>query len=558
MGGAFHRGSQSQDAMRSFLDACGLGESLQLVIESQTGYEDELRLLNQPFAIFGRDPRADVVLDHAQVSRRHVYLQVLEGHPFWLDLESRTGTRGERESQRFGWLARGEPLCIGPYSVRRFIGSSGRVKGATHDEVPRDAPLVARTYNRAPLPDVTLEFLNGPSQSMSKPVHRVMSLIGSTSGCKFRLTDPSVSRFHACLLRTSTGLWIVDLLGQSGVFVNEEQVRFHQLVDGDLLRIGRYKIRVRCHPLDQGLEVRTSDYGRSAVFRGLRRRKRASSGLEGPDWSTTPTPLLPRSDGKNAVQFPLPIQADSSVPKSELVRLDSTVPTTLTHVESTESALVPLVNQFGMMQQQMFDQFQQAIAMMVQMFGEMHRDQMKVIREELDRLHELTDELNALRTELASSREPADATPRSDFANASKTHRPVVASSATFGLPPVTGMQTPHTSEDSNGVVAAQAPWESMSSVLRTASIPPVHQPSAKSNLPPMPPLVSDTPTATSSSGTGDKSPAASEVKRPAAAQPGDTSRDTVLWLHQRIAAIQSEQTSRWQRILKLLPGMSS
>ena len=56
---------------------------------------------------------------------------------------------------------------------------------------------------------------------------------------------------------------------------------------------------------------------------------------------------------------------------------------------------MPLVNQFGMMQQQMFDQFQQAIAMMVQMFGEMHRDQMKVIREELDRLHELTDELNA-------------------------------------------------------------------------------------------------------------------------------------------------------------------
>ena len=41
--------------------------------------------------------------------------------------------------------------------------------------------------------------------------------------------------------------------------------------------------------------------------------------------------------------------------------------------------LVPLVNQFGLMQQQMFDQFQQAMAMMVQMFGTMHRDQMEVI-----------------------------------------------------------------------------------------------------------------------------------------------------------------------------------
>ena len=38
--------------------------------------------------------------------------------------------------------------------------------------------------------------------------------------------------------------------------------------------------------------------------------------------------------------------------------------------------LVPLVNQFGVMQQQMLDQFQQAISMLVQMFGNMHRDQM--------------------------------------------------------------------------------------------------------------------------------------------------------------------------------------
>ena len=53
------------------------------------------------------------------------------------------------------------------------------------------------------------------------------------------------------------------------------------------------------------------------------------------------------------------------------------------------------------MQQQMFDQFQQAMAMMVQMFGTMHRDQMEVIRAELDRLHDLTEEFHALKSELA-------------------------------------------------------------------------------------------------------------------------------------------------------------
>ena len=60
-------------------------------------------------------------------------------------------------------------------------------------------------------------------------------------------------------------------------------------------------------------------------------------------------------------------------------------PLKLAPSEVTESMLVPLVNQFGLMQQQMFDQFQQAMAMMVQMFGTMHRDQMEVIRAEVER-----------------------------------------------------------------------------------------------------------------------------------------------------------------------------
>ena len=87
--------------------------------------------------------------------------------------------------------------------------------------------------------------------------------------------------------------------------------------------------------------------------------------------------------------------------KVDLVPSNSMLSGNLPQSELTESMLVPLVNQFGLMQQQMFDQFQQAMAMMVKMFGTMHRDQMEVIRAELDRLHELTDEFHALKNELA-------------------------------------------------------------------------------------------------------------------------------------------------------------
>ena len=90
--------------MKSFLTACGLADPLQLVVESQSAEGGELRLLHQPFALIGRDPRADLVLDHARVSRRHVYFQVIEGRAFWVDLESRTGTRVDGELQKqAGW-----------------------------------------------------------------------------------------------------------------------------------------------------------------------------------------------------------------------------------------------------------------------------------------------------------------------------------------------------------------------------------------------------------------------------------------------------------------------
>ena len=59
-----------------------------------------------------------------EVSRRHVYLQMIEGRAFWIDLESRTGTRGERKPQKFGWLEGVHTLCVGPYVIRRFADDS--------------------------------------------------------------------------------------------------------------------------------------------------------------------------------------------------------------------------------------------------------------------------------------------------------------------------------------------------------------------------------------------------------------------------------------------------
>ena len=213
--------------------------------------------------------------------------------------------------------------------------------------------------------------------------------------------------------------------------------------------------------------------------------------------------------------------------------------------------LVPLVNQFGLMQQQMFDQFQQAMAMMVQMFGTMHRDQMEVIRTELDRLHELTEEFHTLKNELAN---------RSQVATASSELAvdPPGLDPTTTAIEPGASAITPLavTSEALNGlgvVPVSPAPVIPLSA-LRSNTLR--QQPSLEPRLSPTPSL-SEPPVAP---------PISEQLQEPGLGSPSGPSgagladnsdRDTIVWLHQRIMSLQRERESRWQKILKLLPGMS-
>jgi pSer/pThr/pTyr-binding forkhead associated (FHA) protein len=541
--------------MKLFLNNCGIADSLQLLVEGPSPNEPELRLLHQPFAVIGRDSQADVFLDHAEVSRRHVYLQVIEGRVFWIDLESRTGSRDETKSQKFGWLDGVHTLGVGPYVIRRFVHDSQTAHDFQDDELPRDTPLIARVYSRGPLPELTLEFLNGPSQSTSWPVHRVMSLIGSASGCKFRLADPSVSRFHGSLLRTPAGVWIVDLLGKGGITVDEVPIRFHRLMDGNVLAIGRYQLRIRCRHQDQGSGNGLLDFGRSMLVARPSRQNHASNTLKFSDWAASALALETRPQGAKKAQLPQPAQPVSSFPNVEIMSSESSFPIPLAQSGLTESVLVPLVSQFGLMQQQMFDQFQQAMSMMVQMFGTMHRDQMELIRAELDRLHELTDEFHALKDELANRTREQAQTVSSEPAGHGVSGDQPVREPRLFPTP-TTPFSNPH------GVSYFSAPSQVALAAAGPPGTPasgvPGDQPVREPRLFPTPTTPSSSPLGASQlserpQDRGLRSQPKSDVAKPA----GESDRDTIVWLHKRIMTLQQERESRWQKILKLLPGVS-
>ncbi|HZW30931.1 MAG TPA: FHA domain-containing protein [Isosphaeraceae bacterium] len=504
--------------MTSFSNACGVKDALLFTIEGPESTGPELRGLSQPFVVIGRDRRTDLLLENPQVSRRHVYLQVIGGWVFWMDLESRTGTRTEAGLRKSGWLREGQHLGIGPFTVR---WSGGAV--ATPCEFPEVTPLVAQTYGREPLPEVALEFLNGPSQSMFWPMRRVMSLIGSAKGCKYRLADPSVSAFHASLLRTPAGLWVVDLRGGQSITVNAVPVRTDVLVDGDVLGIGQYRIRMRVRyrnrDRDRGSADGMAARGRASGAGRLPRSSRSASlSLLQPD-QAQPVP----GDPPPVNTLPVPIVATGF--GVEVLSSTGSTTASLNPPGTSESVLVPLVNQFSLMQQQMFDQFQQAMSMLVRMFGTMHREQMDVIRDELDRLHQLTEELQALRSELAnSSRGPTG--PRAGGATAAAgPERRAAPNPSLAAVPPLAAAGRREPTKD-----------PSLPPVAAAAGPPP------SSKLPPSPRR--DPPQ------DGSTTAAAGTPREPAPYE-----GEALLWIHQRIAALQQERETSWQKILKLIPG---
>jgi len=364
-------------------------------------------------------------------------------------------------------------------------------------------------------------------------MNRVMSLIGSAGGCKFRLADPSVAPFHCSLLRSPLGLWVVDLLGPDGIGVNDTLVRYALLADNDVLKVGRYRVRIRCQfPGRDHDIVRATSRTRSP---GDRSQLPAETGLPiaipeiagFPALSPTAwqgslsrvfSPLGPGPQASHIEWIP----SASRPGAGELARLDNG--------ELADSVLVPLVNQFGLMQQQMMDQFQQTISMLVQMFGSLHRDQMDVIRAELDQLRDLTKEFQAIKVELADLsrvREPVASTGLSAApglaTEASVTRglgdRKASSNSAVGGAP------VPITRASANGPRAHGS---------ETSSAPRDH--------------------AQQGDGAASSSPRA---RNRAGEESQDSDRDVIVWLHERMMTLQQERETRWQKILKLLPGLS-
>jgi hypothetical protein len=174
---------------------------------------------------------------------------------------------------------------------------------------------------------------------------------------------------------------------------------------------------------------------------------------------------------------------------------------------------------------------------------------MEVIRAELDQLRELTEEFHALKSELAD---------RMQAPGEMRQSRPGVAHGVLEPLAepgPSASTRAP-TSEQASGPKAVQQGTTSPTHSPRSASGVPRQSSAPFPGLSSKPTMSKPHPAQPPSDGFREPDPRL-QAKTNGANASANNERDSIVWLHQRILTLQRERESRWQKILKLLPGMS-
>lgn len=214
------------------------------ISSSESGTRAQTVLWDRPSLIIGRGQECGLRLPHAEVSRQHTVLQVINGKLWCSDLGSSRGTHwahGARSRQN-GMLGFGEPVSIGPYSLTiEPAPQYGAYDTDSEDKGDQQA-----------VPDgLFLDFSDGTHEPQRWAATRDVTIVGSGDCAKVSLVHPSVSKCHCAIVRTRKALWIVDLLAEEGTIVNDSLVSVARLESGDLIHIGRFEVAAHYgSPLD--------------------------------------------------------------------------------------------------------------------------------------------------------------------------------------------------------------------------------------------------------------------------------------------------------------------
>ncbi|MFO0951475.1 MAG: FHA domain-containing protein [Isosphaeraceae bacterium] len=423
--------SATATATNPFLQACGATGPLTLAVELPGASARDVRALDQPFALVGRDPRCDLRLDHPEVSERHAYLQLVGGRLVCIDLGSRNGVMQGGRRSRLIDVDRSRPIRIGPYRIRLLAGD-------LDGDPRRDEPRLAERLS------ASLDLSHRALRQSRCDLPPGLALVGSGADAQIRLIDPSVSTYHCSLVHTSGGVWAVDLLGQGGVRRNGHEVGYARLYDGDVVQVGHSEIRLADGTGGSRPAVVESSPPRPAVIEPV------------PVVMPEPEPQVFEVADPNPAPPPVATAA-AVMPASEVAFLPPA------HVaELVERLVSPIVDEVGRIRQQMVDDFQQARLMLFDTVATLHQEQSTFLNHELEQLRQLSQELNALRDSLQKQSEALavrlDGLEPGAGAASTPAPAPTRLGSAVSTGPVITGSTLPTLGSVSNPSPPASAP----------------------------------------------------------------------------------------------------
>ncbi len=93
------------------------------------------------------------------------------------------------------------------------------------------------------LPRVRLVLLDGEAVAREFFVEPGISTIGRLPQSDIHLPTPDVSRRHAQVVFGEDGCYVVDLGSENGIVVNGARVQKHRLADGDVVQLGKQRLR---------------------------------------------------------------------------------------------------------------------------------------------------------------------------------------------------------------------------------------------------------------------------------------------------------------------------
>jgi pSer/pThr/pTyr-binding forkhead associated (FHA) protein len=189
-----------------------------LVIVDPQGGEQELELQGGEYTL-GRERSAEVHLDSPKVSRKHARLFREGGRFFIEDLNSANGVfvGGERID---GPVALTASIEVDVGDFRLWIVDEAAAEGfALQGETP---PCAGERYALAP----------GEHD------------VGRVSDCTIVINDASVSRRHAKLTVSASGISVEDLGSSNGTFVGGSRIERRDLRSGERVRFGNIEFTV--------------------------------------------------------------------------------------------------------------------------------------------------------------------------------------------------------------------------------------------------------------------------------------------------------------------------